>query len=52
MDDKLQQFFNDNDFDILEPHSDHSKRFHKKLKTPQKQQKPKIFWIVLLPQLH
>ncbi|WP_271405167.1 hypothetical protein [Tenacibaculum soleae] len=45
MDDKLQQFFNDNDFDILEPHSGHSKRFYKKLKTPQKQQKPKIFWI-------
>ncbi|OSY89120.1 hypothetical protein WH52_00220 [Tenacibaculum holothuriorum] len=36
MDDKLHQFFSENDFDIHEPHSGHLERFQRKLNTPKK----------------
>ncbi|WNW02230.1 hypothetical protein RRF68_02070 [Tenacibaculum sp. HL-MS23] len=45
MEDKLHQFFDENDFDIFEPHSGHSDRFQRKIETHKKQQKPPIFWI-------
>ncbi|CAM1370668.1 hypothetical protein [Tenacibaculum xiamenense] len=42
MEDKLQSFFNDNDFDIHEPHSGHLDRFQRKLEAPNK--KKGISW--------
>ena len=39
MEDKLHQFFSENDFDIHEPHSGHLDRFEKKLNFPTKQKK-------------
>ena len=39
MEDKLHQFFSENDFDIQEPHSGHIDRFEKKLNFPTKQKK-------------
>lgn len=45
MEDKLNQFFNENDFDILEPHSGHSNRFQRKLETNKKKTKPPLFWL-------
>ena len=45
MEDKLHQFFDDNDFDIFEPHSGHSDRFLRKLTQQKKSQKPTIFWM-------
>ncbi|WBX72560.1 hypothetical protein PG913_06440 [Tenacibaculum pacificus] len=40
MEDKLHQFFDENDFDILEPHIGHSNRFSEKLKEAKKRKKP------------
>jgi uncharacterized protein YsxB (DUF464 family) len=37
MEDKLQQFFSDNEFDFQEPHSFHLDRFNHKLKHPKKE---------------
>ncbi|MCT4698974.1 hypothetical protein [Tenacibaculum haliotis] len=45
MDDKLHQFFDENDFDVFEPHSGHSDRFQRKLQSHKKQQKPTLFWM-------
>ncbi|MGB1042391.1 MAG: hypothetical protein ACPGU6_03285 [Tenacibaculum sp.] len=45
MKDKLHQFFDDNDFDVFEPHSGHIDRFQRKLQAPKKQKKPSIFWM-------
>ncbi len=42
MEDKLQSFFSDNDFDIHEPHSGHLDRFQRKLEAPNK--KKTISW--------
>ncbi len=45
MEDKLHQFFDENDFDIFEPHSGHSDRFQRKLQQQNQQHKPTIFWM-------
>ncbi len=45
MEDKLHQFFDDNDFDIFEPHSGHLERFQRKLKQPKKKTGPSFFWM-------
>ncbi|PKH51200.1 hypothetical protein CXF68_11130 [Tenacibaculum sp. Bg11-29] len=45
MEDKLKEFFNENNFDIYEPHSGHSNRFQRKLQQQKKQHKPTIFWM-------
>jgi len=43
MGNKLEEFFNNNDFDILEPHMGHEDRFLKKLEE-NKKPKPGISW--------
>ncbi|WP_420553598.1 hypothetical protein [Tenacibaculum aiptasiae] len=45
MEDKLHQFFDENDFDIFEPHSGHSDRFQRKLQQSKKNNKPTMFWM-------
>ncbi|WP_422091836.1 hypothetical protein [Tenacibaculum ovolyticum] len=45
MEDKLNEFFNENNFDIYEPHSGHSNRFQRKLQQQKKQYKPTMFWM-------
>lgn len=45
MEDKLHQFFDDNDFDIFEPHSGHFERFQRKLQQPKKKSGPSFFWM-------
>lgn len=45
MEDKLHQFFDDNDFDIFEPHSGHFDRFQRKLQKPNKKNKLSFFWM-------
>jgi len=45
MEDKLQQFFNENDFDIYDPHSGHSDRFKRKLEQHKKKKNNTIFWL-------
>ncbi|CAL2081664.1 conserved protein of unknown function [Tenacibaculum dicentrarchi] len=45
MEDKLHQFFDENDFDISEPHSGHSDRFQKKLQQQKQQGKSSFFWM-------
>ena len=45
MEDKLHQFFEENDFDLLEPHSGHLDRFQRKLQQQKKNRKPPIFWM-------
>ncbi|WP_435416565.1 hypothetical protein [Polaribacter aestuariivivens] len=42
MEDKLHQFFSENNFDLKEPHSGHLERFERKLNSPIK--KPKTSW--------
>ncbi|TDQ29756.1 hypothetical protein [Tenacibaculum caenipelagi] len=44
MEDKLHQFFKENDFDVFEPHQGHLNRFQRKLKQPRKKRTP-IFWM-------
>ncbi|WP_435255061.1 hypothetical protein [Tenacibaculum sp. A30] len=45
MEDKLHQFFKENDFDVFEPHQGHLERFQRKLKNPKRNKKPSIFWM-------
>ena len=45
MDDKLQQFFSENDFDIHEPHSGHLERFQRKLHAPKKEKTISWKWM-------
>lgn len=45
MEDKLHQFFDDNDFDIFEPHSGHFERFQRKLQQPKRKSGPSFFWM-------
>lgn len=45
MEDKLHQFFKENDFDVFEPHQGHLNRFQRKLEAPKKSKKPSFFWM-------
>ncbi|WP_425658986.1 hypothetical protein [Tenacibaculum ascidiaceicola] len=45
MEDKLHQFFKENDFDVFEPHQGHLNRFQRKLETPKRSKKPSYFWM-------
>lgn len=45
MEDKLQHFFSENDFDSQEPHSGHLARFERKLNTPKKVNKTSWKWL-------
>ncbi|CAM1346890.1 hypothetical protein [Tenacibaculum crassostreae] len=45
MEDKLHQFFKDNDFDVFEPHQGHLNRFQRKLENPKKSKNPSFFWM-------
>lgn len=45
MEDKLHQFFSENNFDLEKPHSGHLKRFEQKLNAPKKQQKNSWKWL-------
>ena len=45
MEDKLQQFFSDNEFDFQEPHSGHLDRFERKLNHPKKESKTSWTWL-------
>jgi hypothetical protein len=45
MEDKLNQFFSENDFDDQEPHSGHLERFERKLNIPTKERKTSWKWL-------
>ena len=45
MEDKLHQFFSENDFDFQEPHSGHLERFERKLNQPKKINKTSWKWL-------
>ena len=45
MEDKLHQFFKENDFDVFEPHQGHLNRFQRKLESPKRAKKPSYFWM-------
>lgn len=45
MEDKLHQFFSENEFDFLEPHSGHLERFERKLNLPPNQNKTSWKWL-------
>ncbi len=45
MDDKLQNFFTENEFDVHQPHSGHFKRFEKKLKSEKPQRSMSWKWM-------
>ena len=45
MEDKLHNFFNENDFDFQEPHSGHLERFERKLNHPKKINKTSWKWL-------
>ena len=45
MEDKLDQFFSENEFDFQEPHSGHLERFERKLNQPKKVVKTSWKWL-------
>ena len=45
MEDKLHQFFKENDFDVFEPHQGHLNRFERKLQQPKKKKTPIFGWV-------
>ena len=45
MEDKLHQFFSENEFDIQEPHSGHLERFERKLNQPKKINRTSWKWL-------
>ena len=45
MEDKLNHFFSENDFDDQEPHSGHLERFERKLNIPTKERKTSWKWL-------
>ncbi|MEE9408894.1 MAG: hypothetical protein V3V28_12555 [Polaribacter sp.] len=45
MEDKLQHFFSENDFDLKEPHAGHLDRFERKLNTPKKAKRTSWKWM-------
>jgi uncharacterized protein (DUF3084 family) len=45
MEDKLNKFFSENEFDFQEPHSGHLERFERKLNTPKKINKTSWKWL-------
>ncbi|WGH76375.1 hypothetical protein P8625_04235 [Tenacibaculum tangerinum] len=45
MEDKLHQFFKENDFDVFEPNQGHLNRFQRKLENPKQPKKPSYFWM-------
>ena len=45
MEDKLHNFFSENDFDFQEPHSGHLERFERKLNQPKKINKTSWKWL-------
>jgi cytoskeletal protein RodZ len=45
MEDKLNQFFSENDFDTQEPHSGHLERFDRKLNNPNTENKTSWKWL-------
>jgi cytoskeletal protein RodZ len=45
MEDNLQQFFSENDFDLQEPHSGHLARFERKLNQPKKTNNTSWKWL-------
>lgn len=45
MEDNLQQFFSENEFDLQEPHSGHLERFERKLNHPKKTNKTSWKWM-------
>ncbi|MDP5106924.1 MAG: hypothetical protein NWQ31_12230 [Polaribacter sp.] len=45
MENKLNDFFSDNDFDLQEPHSGHLERFERKLNQPKKNTKTSWKWL-------
>ncbi|RCS27019.1 hypothetical protein DUT90_07850 [Polaribacter sp. WD7] len=45
MEDKLHQFFSENEFDLQEPHSGHFERFERKLNLPKRTQKTSWKWL-------
>ena len=45
MEDKLHQFFSENEFDFQEPHSGHLERFERKLNQPKKVNKTSWKWL-------
>ena len=45
MEDKLHNFFSENDFDFQEPHSGHLERFERKLNHPKKVNKTSWKWL-------
>ncbi len=45
MEDKLHQFFSENEFDFQEPHSGHLERFERKLNYPAKKNKTSWKWL-------
>jgi len=45
MEDKLQNFFSENEFDFKTPSTGHLERFERKLNTPKKQQKTSWKWL-------
>ena len=44
MEDKLHQFFSENEFDFQEPHSGHLERFERKLNPPKRKNKTSWQW--------
>lgn len=45
MEDKLHQFFSENEFDFQEPHSGHLERFERKLNQPEKKHRTSWKWL-------
>ena len=45
MEDKLQHFFSENEFDFQEPHAGHLERFERKLNQPKKRNKTSWKWL-------
>ena len=45
MEDKLQQFFSENEFDFKEPNNGHLERFERRLNSPKKQHKTSWKWL-------
>ncbi|WP_405568096.1 hypothetical protein [Polaribacter sp. Asnod6-C07] len=45
MEDKLHNFFSENDFDFQEPHSGHLERFERKLNSPKKVNRTSWKWL-------
>lgn len=45
MEDKLHEFFSENNFDVHEPHSGHAERFQRKLNNPGKVNKTSWKWL-------